>query len=249
MRYFLAIFISLLFSANISFAKDDQSLFKKLTKIAEAGNPEAQYHLGMLYNNGIGTEKDISKAFYWFEKSASKGDPLGHYKVGCYYSGQGEGIIALDEKIALKHKLIAAENGYFRAQSDVALIYYRNNDMNKAISWWKKSANQGDPDSVKALFSLYYSGTDVPKDAVKAYGYLKIIERNIGEENKSKLQPQFEILKNELSPAQITEAANYANNWSPQKTPLTLKALEGKKEIWRIIDNAKEKNNNPINLE
>jgi len=237
MRYLITL-ISLLLIANISSANDDQYLFTELTKIAEAGNPAAQYHLGMLYNNGIGTEKDISKAFYWFEKSASAGDPLGHYKVGCYYSGQGEGIITLDKTKALTHKLIAAESGYVRAQYDVAAIYYRKKDMNKAITWWEKAANQGHPDSVKVLFALYYTGSDIPKDATKAYGYLKIIEKNIGEENKSKIQPQLDELKNELSPAKIEEAENFANNWSPQKTPLTIRAFEGKKESWRIVNNA-----------
>lgn len=240
MRNFL-ILILLLLSANISFANDDQILFTELTQIAEAGNPEAQYHLGMLYNNGIGTEKDLAKAFYWFEKAATAGDPLGHYKVGCYYSGQGEGVVTLDETMALKHKLIAAEKGYGLAQFDVALIYYHNKDISKAISWWEKSANQDHPDSVQALFSLYYSGIDIPKDATKAYGYLKIIEKNIGEENKAKIQPQLDKLRNELSPTQVKGAESFANNWSPQKTDLTIKALGGKRESWHIVNNAKEK--------
>jgi len=239
MRYLIAL-ISILLLATTSCARDKQHLFTELTKIAESGSPEAQYHLGMLYNNGIGTDKDIAQAFYWFEKSASAGDPLGHYKVGCYYSGQGEGVIPQDKIKALQHKIFAAEKGYVRAQNDVAAIYYLSQDMSKAIMWWEKAAAQGYGDAVIALYSMYSEGRGIPKDPKKAYGYLKIIERNTGKENKPKVEEQIEVLKKELSPTEQEEAENFAKNWAPQKTELTIKAFAGIEESWRIVESANE---------
>lgn len=238
MRYLIILF-SLLFIVNTSFAhNDDHYLFNELTKIAKAGNPEAQYHLGMLFNNGIGTEKDIAQAFYWFEKAALAGDPLGHYKIGCYYSGQGEGVIELDKKKSLEHKLIAAESGYVRAQYDVAAKYYQDKEMEKAIYWWEQAAKQGYPDAVYALFSMYYGKSGMPRDAKIAYGYLKIIESNTGEELNDKIEPLINELHKELSSEQIQEAKNFADKWSVKKTPLTIKAFAGIKESWRIVGEA-----------
>ena len=110
----------------------------------------------MLYNNGIGVNKDTSKAFELFQKSSSGGNPLGSYKVGCYYSGQGDGVVEKDQKKAIEYKLIAAEAGYVRAQSDVASHYYHNKDMASAISWWEQAASQGYPVAFFSLFAVYY---------------------------------------------------------------------------------------------
>jgi len=232
--------ISMLLIACTSSAKDNQQLFNELTEIAKAGNPEAQYHLGMLYNNGIGTVKDISQAFLWFEKSADAGDPLGHYKVGCYYSGQAPGVVSIDEEKALKHKLVAAENGYALAQFDVAVIYYRNKDFVNAIKWWERAADQGLPDAVYALFSVYDSGKEIDNDVAKAYGYLKIIERNIDEKSNEKIKQKLKALKFRLSEDQLAEAESFTNAWKPHKSPLTVKAFDGIDESRRIVKNYKE---------
>ena len=57
--------------------------------LAEKGDPEAQYHVGMFYNNGIGTAQDTKQAFRVVPEIRNRHDPLGAYKLGCYYDGQG----------------------------------------------------------------------------------------------------------------------------------------------------------------
>ena len=69
-----------------------------MVALANKGDAEAQYHVGMMYNNGIGTQRDIRQAFEWFQKSTAANDPLGAYKFGCYYDGQGEGVVAKRQK-------------------------------------------------------------------------------------------------------------------------------------------------------
>ena len=53
------------------------------------------------------------------------------------------------------------------------------------------------------------------------------------------IEIKMKTLKSELSPAQLEEAENFAKNWKPQKTKLTIKVLAGKKESWRIVESAK----------
>lgn len=235
MRYLLAV-ILLFLGACVSNTNNDKYLFTELTSLANNGNPEAQYHLGMFYNNGMGTQKDTAKAFELFEKSASSGDPLGNYKLGCYYSGQGKNIVEKDIKKALEYKLVAAKAGYALAQHDVASMYYQNKEIDNAIMWWKKSADQGYPDSIRSLFTIYHEGKVVQKDIISAYMYLKIIERNTGQKHQSEIQKKLIEIESELSQTQLEQAQNLLKNWSAKQTDLTIKAMAGREETKRLVE-------------
>lgn len=234
MKY-LYFILAFLLTANVSCAQDDNSLFDGMEVIALSGNPEAQYHLGMFYNNGIGTSKNIEKAFEMFQKSSTGGDPLGSYKLGCYYSGQGEGVVEKDQNKAFKYKLIAAEAGYVRAQQDVAVKYFNDNDIQKAILWWEKAANQGYPSAFYSLFAVYHDEKYNSKDWAKAYQYLKIIERNVGEDKKQEVDAKIKEIKTTLSQEQLAQAQSFVENYKPQKTDLTIKAYAGKSESIEFV--------------
>src|ERR1041384_1134987 len=143
---------------------NEAGTFNAMVALANKGDAEAQYHVGMMYNNGIGTQRDLRQAFAWFQKSTASNDPLGAYKLGCYYDGQGEGIVSSDANEALKYKLIAAEAGYVLAQHDVALLYAKQENFEEAIKWWKRSADQGHPKALYNLSGLYFQGKGAPKD-------------------------------------------------------------------------------------
>lgn len=212
-----------------------------MAKIASTGNPEAQYHLGMFYNNGIGTNKNIEKAFEMFQKSSAGSDPLGSYKLGCYYSGQGEGVVEKDQNEALKYKLIAAKAGYTRAQHDVAIHYFYDNDMKKAISWWEKAAAQGYPSAFYPLFAVFYNEKYNSKDWFKAYQYLKIIERNAKGDKKKEVTAKIEEIKPTLTQEQLTQAQTFEDNYKSQQTALTIRAYAGKSESIEFIKRYNEK--------
>ena len=40
-----------------------------MEEIAQRGNSDVQYNLGLIYSNGEDVEKDLSKAIFWFKKS------------------------------------------------------------------------------------------------------------------------------------------------------------------------------------
>ena len=83
---------------------------ERIHALANGGNAEAQYHVGMFFNNGMGgMTRDPRVAFEWFGKAAAGGDALGAYKVGCHYAGQFPGTVEVDQEKALTHKLVAAK--------------------------------------------------------------------------------------------------------------------------------------------
>jgi TPR repeat protein len=214
---------------------DDNSLFNGLLHLAEQGNPEAQYHLGMAYNSGIGTKVDKTRAFEWFKKSASLGDALGQYKLGCYYAGQGGEGIPLDLEIALKYKLISAEAGYALAQGDVAKIFYQRGQIEEALLWWDRAARQGSSEALNILFGVHYQGTSVPKDLAKAYGYLSIIADNTEGKSIDKVNNMLKEIKAQLSPDQYKKALTISILWTVKPTTLTVKANSGKQEASRLV--------------
>jgi len=60
--------------AKVAYAKGDYVTAAKETRIlAEQGNIQAQYELGILYENGQGVKQDYKQAFKWYSKMAEQG--------------------------------------------------------------------------------------------------------------------------------------------------------------------------------
>ncbi len=60
-------------------------------KLAEQGNPEAQFALGTLYRDGQGVEQDLKQTIKWWEKAAELGYVDAQFALGNIYSG-GYGV-------------------------------------------------------------------------------------------------------------------------------------------------------------
>ena len=48
--------------------------FEQTKQLAELGNADAQYKLGVMYYHGDGVEKDLNESIKWFKKAAEQGD-------------------------------------------------------------------------------------------------------------------------------------------------------------------------------
>jgi len=126
----IAFAFSCLLIFSMPASANDADSFRAMVTLADKGNAEAQYHVGMMHNNGIGTKQDPRQAFGWFQKSTASGDPLGAYKLGCYYDGQGAGIVTPDTSEALKYKLISAKAG-LRLLSTTLLFCMTDKEIQK----------------------------------------------------------------------------------------------------------------------
>ena len=216
-------FIALAFSCLLIFSMpanaNEAHSFNAMVALANKGDAEAQYHVGMMYNNGIGTQRDPRQAFEWFQKSAASNDPLGAYKLGCYYDGQGADIVTADLNEALKYKLISAKAGYALAQHDVAILYDRQGNSEEALKWWKMAGDQGFPNALYSLSISYSAGKGAPKDLSLSYAYFKL----------SKLAPKKNVneMAAMLSKPELQRAEKLVSEWKPQPTALTLKAMSG----------------------
>ena len=119
---YLLLVILFLYSSFNLFSQDRiniPSYILKMEEIAQGGNSDVQYNLGLIYSNGEDVEKDLSKAIFWFKKSASQDNILAQYKLGYIYDN-GLGV-KKDPTKAYQYYLSAGEKG--NADAQLSLIH------------------------------------------------------------------------------------------------------------------------------
>jgi TPR repeat protein len=93
-----------------SYLKGDyEAAYNEWLPLAELGDAEAQYNLGVLYDEGAGVDKDLSSAAGWYRKAAEQGFMDAQTNLGIMYlHGQG---VPRDSREAMKWFRQAARQG------------------------------------------------------------------------------------------------------------------------------------------
>lgn len=147
-------------------------------KSATEGNKFAQYSLANLYYYGNGVVKDLSQAFFWYQKSSAQGQPYASYAVAQMYS-KGEYVCqneetaqryykdALSGFLKLESKDQADDNLYYKLGSMFKKGLGTDIDMDKAIDYFKRSAELGNKNAKRVLALEYISGEHLEQDIDK----------------------------------------------------------------------------------
>ena len=74
-----------------SYLKGDfRAAYEEWLPLAELGDAEAQYNLGVMFDEGAGIDRDLGKAAEWYRKAADQGFVDAQINLGMmYYHGQG----------------------------------------------------------------------------------------------------------------------------------------------------------------
>ena len=93
-----------------SYLKGDfKAAFDEWLPLAELGDAEAQYNLGVLYDEGASVDQDLGKAAGWYRKAAEQGFMDAQANLGMmYYRGEG---VARDGIEAARWFQLAADRG------------------------------------------------------------------------------------------------------------------------------------------
>ena len=122
-----------------------EKAFRLWKPLAEQGDADAQYNLGLMYDYGEGVPKDDAKAVYWYRKAAEQGHAKAQFNLGWMYAN-GEGV-AEDGAKAFSWYRKAAEQGHAKAQVKLGAMYIAGEgvpkDDVKAVNWFRKAAEQG----------------------------------------------------------------------------------------------------------
>ena len=138
--------------------------------LADRGDSDAQYKLGVRYLEGDGVERSAEKAVMLFRKAAERGHAAAQNGLGvCYDKGEGVGKSA--EQAVLWYRR-SAEQGYAVAQCNLGLCYANGEGVEKsaekAVMWYRRSAEQGYAAAQNSLGLCYDNGEGVGKSAEQA---------------------------------------------------------------------------------
>jgi TPR repeat protein len=124
-----------------------QSELGALLALAEAGDPEAQYSLGLVYYEGRGTARSDEEALKWFRASAERGLASAQAYVGFMYDN-GRGVPENAAEAMLWYRR-SAEQGVPMAQASLAYMYLEGRgagaDVQAAYVWFALAASEFRP--------------------------------------------------------------------------------------------------------
>ena len=135
---------------------------------------------------------------------------------GLAWGGFEEGLAAAkagDYATALREWKPLAELGNSSAQYHLGIMYENGQgipqDYKEAVKWYRNAAEQGYYKAQNNLGLMYGTGLGVPQDYVQAYKWYNIAGEN-GDETGTKNR---DIVAEEMTPAQITEAQKLVKEW------------------------------------
>lgn len=135
-----------------------------------AGNPLAQFTLGLFFQNGWGRKPDPTAACAWFEKAAGQSVPAAeHFWAECLAQGVGR---AADIPAALGWYERAAAHGHLYSTCAAADYYIRGagvpKDAARGLAMCTRVAQANSSPAMLRLAHYYRTGADVPQDLALA---------------------------------------------------------------------------------
>lgn len=145
-----------------------------LEKAADQNHIFAINNLAMCYQMGEGVEVDYAKALKLLEKAASLGDMMAYYNIGqAYVFGMGvtkdilKGL-SLIQKAAESDVDGCGHAQYFLGQISEGGVDEEGiiPDLDRAIYWYKKAAEHGDREAIKALQRLHVTDGNFDEEEI-----------------------------------------------------------------------------------
>ena len=102
-------------------AGDFATALQEWTPLAEAGDANAQYNLGVMYGRGDGVPQDYAEAVKWYRLAADQGHASAQSNLGVMY-GNGDGV-PQDYAEAIRWYRLAADQGDADAQYNLGFMY------------------------------------------------------------------------------------------------------------------------------
>jgi hypothetical protein len=93
--------------------------------LAEQGDADAQFHLGVMYESGQGVLRSDAEAINWYRKAAEQDDAVAQFNLGVLYA---KGLSPNHAEAALWYRL-AADHGLGGAQFNLGMMYAEGQDV------------------------------------------------------------------------------------------------------------------------
>ena len=138
------------------FSGDYQTAMTEWQALAEAGQMDGQFGMGLLYANGFGVDMNDDLALKWYGLAADQGHAEAQCNLAVMHAN-GWGVPQSNEE-AIKWYSLAADQGITQAQVNIAKMYRdgfgTEKDMVLARKWFAVAANLGDTNAGYKLEDL-----------------------------------------------------------------------------------------------
>ena len=138
--------------------------------LAEAGDSDAQFGVGVMLDNGQGLAENDAEAAKWYRLAAERGNPDAQFNLALLYDS-GKGVQVNKEEAAFWYRK-AALTGHVGAQYNLGLMLENGDgvlrDPIAAAQWYRKAAEQGHAKAQNNLGVLYDKGIGVAEDKAEA---------------------------------------------------------------------------------
>jgi len=143
---------------SITSRRDTVKAFEWFMKSAKQGYHPAQRRIGAFYETGTDPcVRNVGKALEWYQKAAEQKNPLALFAIGRLYAN-GIDEENPDNSRAFDYYMQAANMNLREAQYRVGIAFFFGKgtvkDMDSAISWIRKSSEQGYAAAITLLSEL-----------------------------------------------------------------------------------------------
>ncbi|MCP3662933.1 MAG: sel1 repeat family protein [Gammaproteobacteria bacterium] len=191
----------------------DGDQHERLQQVADQGDANNQYRVGIRYFHGTEVDQDYGEAARWFEMAARQGHRDARYMLGIvYYTGAG---VDQDHVQGVRWFKQAAESGQIRAQYQLGDAYMNGRgvkiDRPWGARWYGRAARLDHSEAKFSLGIAYAKGLGLPKSSYQASKWLSLaaeVDVPLAVEAKDKLVSR-------LSESQQKRVASWAARWKP----------------------------------
>lgn len=141
-------------------AKNFAQAAEWLLPLANQGDTDAQYRLGLLAYHGQGMQEDEVMAVYWWKKAAQHGHAESMYQLANAYlfGAQAGKFVADPDREAALWYFQSASAGHLDAQYHLGLLFLAGKGVvesrKEAARWFRMAADKGHGEAKKALESV-----------------------------------------------------------------------------------------------
>ncbi|NBR86948.1 MAG: hypothetical protein EB141_05260 [Verrucomicrobia bacterium] len=165
----IAVLLATLLMCATTMSADEVGEFQTLRSRAENGDAVAQAELAFRYRDGKGVAKNDAESMKWAHRAADVGNADALDFVGFTYLRGA--VVKRNPAVAFGY-FKAAANDSAQAAFNLGQCYFgaqgTEQDIPKALEWWKKAAERGHGRAASTAAMAYLSGEGVAADPVLA---------------------------------------------------------------------------------
>jgi localization factor PodJL len=188
-----------------------------LRSAGAAGNPAAEYEIGVRFAEGRGVPANMELAVQWLERAANQGLAPAQYRLGSLFE-KGQGVKKDLEKARTLY-LAAADKGNAKAVHNLAVLYAEGidgkPDYRTAAQWFRKAAERGVADSQYNLGILYARGIGVDQNLAESYKWFSLAAAQ-GDQDSAKKRDD---VAGRLDQQSLVAARLAVQTWAAEPAP------------------------------